>query len=132
MATLDDSSSAHTVMPAMPNANVMMPAIPTPSSSSLTPETVQYMIVNVFSALGLSGNTKKSATTWYMDSGASNHMTHSSKQLSKLKPYDANLRINTADGGNIPITAIGKISHPLPLNHVFLSPQLSTNLLSVG
>ncbi|XXG59396.1 hypothetical protein AAC387_Pa04g1490 [Persea americana] len=57
MATLDDSSSAHTVMPAMPNANVMMPAIPTPSSSSLTPEMVQHMIVNVFSALGLSGSS---------------------------------------------------------------------------
>ena len=67
-----------------------------------------------------------------MDLGASNHMTNSSKQLSKLKPYDGNLQINTADGGSIHITAIGEISHPLPLHHVFLSPQLSTNLLSVG
>ena len=59
-------------------------------------------------------------------------MTHSSDNLSHLKPYDGNLRINTTDGGNIPITTIGEISHPLPLSHVFLSPQLSTNLLSVG
>ncbi|RWR83570.1 retrovirus-related Pol polyprotein from transposon TNT 1-94 isoform X1 [Cinnamomum micranthum f. kanehirae] len=90
------------------------------------------MIVNACSALGLSGNTTKLDTTWYLDSGASNHMRNSSKHLSKLQPYDGNLRISTADGGSIPITAIGEISHPLPLNHVFLSPQLSTNLLFVG
>lgn len=66
------------------------------------------MIVNAFSALGRSGNTKKSATTWYLDSGASNHMTNSSKQLSKIKPYDGNLQINTATGGGIPITALAK------------------------
>ena len=67
-----------------------------------------------------------------MDSGASNNMTHSFDNLSHVKPYDGNLRINTADGGSILITAIGEISHPLPLSHVFLSPQLSTNLLPIG
>ena len=114
-----------------PATNAMMPARPA-SSSSLTPEIVQQMIVNAFSVLGLSGKSKMSNSTWYMDSGASNHMTHSSENLSHLKPYDGSLRINTADGGSIHITAVGKISHPLPLSHVFLSPQLSTNLLSVG
>ena len=54
-----------------------------------------------------------------MDSRASNQMTHSSDNLSQLKPYDGNLQIIIADGGNIPITAIGEISHPLPLRHVF-------------
>ena len=91
MATLDDFSYTNTVMPAMPNANAMMPVIPTPPSSSPTPEMVQQMIVNAFLALGLLGNTKKSATTLYMDLGASNHLTNSSKQLSKLKPCDGNL-----------------------------------------
>ena len=59
-------------------------------------------------------------------------MTHYSDNLSHLKPYDGNLQINIADGGSIPITAISEISHPLPLSHVFLYPQLSTNLLFVG
>ena len=95
-----------------------MPA-QSPSSSALTPEMVQQMIVNAFSALGLSGKPKQSHSTWYMDSGASNHMTHSSDNLSQLKPYDGNLRINTANGGSIPIIAIGEISHPLPLSHVY-------------
>ena len=121
MATLDASSSAFS-----PAATTVMPAQP-PPSSSLTPEMVQQMIVNAFSALGLSGTPKHSNSTWYMNSGASNHMTHSFDHFSQLKPYDGNLRINTADGGNIPITTIGEISHPLPLSHVFLSPQLSTS-----
>ena len=59
-------------------------------------------------------------------------MTHTSNNLSHLMPYDGNPQINTAAGGCIPITAIGEISHPSPSSHVFLSPQLSTNLLSVG
>ena len=69
------------------------------------------MIVNAFSALGLSGKNKQSNSTWYMDSGASNHMTHSSDTLSQIQPYDGTLRINIADGGSIPITVIGEVSH---------------------
>ena len=84
-------------------ANTMMPTPPA-SSSSLTLEIVQQMIVNAFSALGLSSKTKQSHSTWYMDSGASHHMTHPSDNLSQLKPYDGNLQINTTNGG--------EISHP--------------------
>ena len=117
LATLNASSSALILA-----TNTMMPAQPA-SSSSLTPEMIQQIIVNAFSALGLSVKTKNSNSTWYLDLGASSHITHSSNNLSYLKPYDGNLRINTANGGSIPITAIGEISHPLPLSHVVLSPQ---------
>ena len=75
---------------------------------------VQQMIENAFFALGISGKTQKSTSKWYLDSGASHHMTNSSHQFSQLKPYYRNLRINTADGGSIPIAVVGEFQHPLP------------------
>ena len=41
-----------------------------------------------------------------------------------------NIHIQTADGSSLPITAVGDIS--ASLNTVFVSPKLSTNLISVG
>lgn len=77
-------------------------------SSSLTPELVQQMIVNALSALGLSG-TSLPSSTWFLDSGASNHMTYSRNPLSNVKQYTGNLQIQTANGGTVPITALGDI-----------------------
>lgn len=101
------------------------PAMLSISSTSLIPKMAQRMIVNAFSTLGLSGKTKTSTSAWYLDSGASNHMTYSSKNLSHMRNYDGNLGINTVDGGGIPITVVGNSPHFLPLNHVFLSLQLT-------
>lgn len=109
-----------------------MPAPPAATSPTLTPELVQQMIINAFSALGLSGIPTSSVSTWYIDSGASNHMTHSPAHMTHIREYDGDLCINTADGGNVPITAVGQVPHSLPLHNVFLSPRLTTNLLSVG
>ena len=72
------------------------------------------MIINDFSTLGLSGKSKTSSSTWFHDSGASNHMSFSSGHLTSLKKYDGNLLTNTADGGNIPITSVGKVTYSLP------------------
>ncbi|KAJ0074954.1 hypothetical protein Patl1_33820 [Pistacia atlantica] len=47
-----------------------------------------------------------------------------------LRNYDGNLKINTADGSSLPISAVGDISSSL--TDVFVSPDLSTNLSSVG
>ena len=59
-------------------------------------------------------------------------MTHSSANMTHIKKYDGDLCINTADGGSVPITVVGQVLHSLPLHNVFLSPRLTTNLLSVG
>ena len=70
-----------------------MPAptsVPTPPTNTLTPEMVQQMIVSAFFALGLSGNTPVSSQPWYLDSGASNHMTNFVVSLPNVKPYDGN------------------------------------------
>jgi transposase InsO family protein len=94
---------------------------------TLTPEMVQQMIISAFSALGFSG---KSCSPWYFDSGASNHMTNNTQFLNNITKYSGNLKIHTADGNQLPITATGDISSTL--TNVFVSPGLTSNLISVG
>ena len=91
---------------------------------------VQQMIHSAFTAFGLSGNHKVSSKPWYFDSGASNHMTNTVVPLSNLRNYDGKLKINTADGSSLPISVVGDLSSSL--TNVFVSPNLSTNLISVG
>ena len=102
-----------------------------PGSSTLTPKSVQQMIVNTLYAFGISGKSKP-PPIWYLDSRVSNHMTSSSAQLSSLKQYTGNHHIQTANGGKIPITAIGGVFSSIPLKNVFLYPSLTSNLLSIG
>lgn len=59
-------------------------------------------------------------------------MTFSSDHLAHAKIYDGNLEIQTASGDRLPIVAVGKIPHSLPLYRVYFSLDLATNLLSVG
>ena len=83
-----------------------------------------------FTAFGLSSNHKVSSKPWYFDSGAFNHMTNTVVPLSNIRNYDGNLKINTADGSSLPISVVGDLSSSL--TNVFMSPNLSTNLISVG
>ena len=92
---------------------------------------IQPMILQALSTLGISGK-KYSSSHWYFDSSASNHMTSPPKKKFKIKPYDGTIQVHAANGTTIPITSVGDISHSLPLNDVFCSPSLSTNLISVG
>ncbi|KAJ9673431.1 hypothetical protein PVL29_023162 [Vitis rotundifolia] len=122
---------------ALPAASSVVP-IPAPTtlanSYTLTLEMVQQMIISVFFALGLSGNHTISSKQWYFDSGASNHMMNTVLFLSNVRNYDGNLKINIADGSSLPISAVGDLSFSLTfsLTDVFVSLDLSTNLLSVG
>lgn len=59
-------------------------------------------------------------------------MTSSSTQLSNLRDYNGNLKIQTADGGNITIFAIGDNLGPVPMNPVYHCPSFTSNLLSIG
>ena len=78
------------------------------------------MIISAFSALGISG---KSSSSWYFDSGASNHMTINAKK------YFGNLKIQL-------LMEINYLSHPpvifLHLTNVCVSPGLTSNLISFG
>ncbi|KAL6340316.1 hypothetical protein AAG906_040753 [Vitis piasezkii] len=78
--------------------------------------------------MGFQGNN--STKLWYVDSGASNHMTNNPTALCHVRPYAGQSSIQTANGSSLPIAAIGDASSKFI--DVFLAPQLSTNLISVG
>ena len=127
-ASIATSSSA-----TLPAASSVVPfpahtALANPNT--LTPEMVQQMILSSFSTFGLSGNHKVSSKPWYFDSRASKHMTNTGVPLSNIRNYDGNLKINIADGSSLPISAVGDLSSSL--TDVFVSPDLSTNLISIG
>jgi hypothetical protein len=106
------------------------PVVPIANPNTLTPEMVQQMIISALSAFGFSGNYKFPSKPWYLDFGAFNHMTNTVASLSNVRNYDGNLKINTADGSSLLISAVGDLSPSL--TDVFVSRDLSTNLISVG
>ena len=107
-------------------------ASPQPTVPVLTQENVQQMIISALSAFGLNGNNTSFSKLWLFDSGASNHMTFTSDNLINVKKYGGNLKIETASGDHLPITAIGDVSSSPSMQNAFISPDLSVNLLSVG
>ena len=84
--------------------------------------------MSAFSALGLQGNDVTS-NFWIVDSGASNHMTNSTSILKNVRKYRGLSEIQIANGNNLPITKVGDITPTF--NNVFVSPKLSTSLISV-
>ena len=127
--TRPENRRAQAFQATVPDAPVIGPTSTT-SQTVMTPEMVQQMILTAFSALGLQGQGKPASSTWFIDSGATNHMTGSSDFLQNLRPYTGCQNIQIANGSNLPITAIGDIGHSF--RHVFVAPKLSTNLISVG
>ncbi|RVW34849.1 Retrovirus-related Pol polyprotein from transposon RE2 [Vitis vinifera] len=99
-----------------------------PASDYYTPEMVQWMLISALSTIGFQGNN--STKLWYVDSGASNHMTNNSTALCHVRPYASQFSIQIAYGISLPIATIGDASSKF--TDVFLAPQLSTNLISVG
>ena len=98
--------------------------------SALTPEMVQQMIISSFSALGLQGKGDLPSSFWLVDSGAFNRMTSSFDTLSNVSTYHGATNIQLANGTQLPIHAIRDINSSV--KNVFVSPKLSTSLISVG
>ncbi|CAL2235970.1 unnamed protein product [Prunus armeniaca] len=96
----------------------------------VTLDMIQQMIIFAFSALGLSGKPLSTSSPWYFDSEASHHMTNNAESLTNVNKYFGNLKIHTACGNHLPITATGDVSPSL--TDVFVSPGLTTNLVFVG
>lgn len=64
---------------------------------------------------------------WYMDSGASSHMTHTSVNLLPLFDLSTKNHILVGNGNRIPITGYGYTTlanQHLILHYVYLAPQL--------
>ena len=68
---------------------------------------VNQMIINALASMNILGTDSSLSHTWYLDSGASNHMTSSPTTLQNGVPYTSTLTIQIANGDNLPITSVG-------------------------
>lgn len=77
-------------------------------------------------------------SSWFIDYGASNHMTLIENELHDLTHYDGKERITTANGQHLSIADVGSVdlktpqNQSLPLASVYFVPKLSANLISIG
>jgi histone deacetylase 1/2 len=73
---------------------------------------------------------------WYMDSGATDHITEDLERLHMRDGYNGNDRVQVGNGTCLHIThtcqsSINIVANSLVLNNVLRVPQISKNLLSV-
>ena len=129
---------------------------------SMTPAQIQELIQNTvtsaYASMGFNGgryqplsllafpafhssisqSSSITPSTWFLDSGASNHMTSVECSFTASHPYLGKDKITTANGDQLIISGIGTITlssvsgQSLPLSNVYFVPKLSANLLSVG
>jgi len=113
------------VHPQHQSAHVFHTAV---QSTFVPPSSVQ--IISTLSIIGLQGKKHLLTSPWLIDSAASNHMTSSPTALHDVRKYDDKQHIQIANGSTLPITAVGSLGPSL--TNVFVSPDLSANLISVG
>lgn len=79
--------------------------------------------------------------SWYMDSGATNHITYDMNNLSSNTPYHGHDHVAVGNDNQLPITSVGKStlysssfpnSYPLLLNNILYVPQITKNLVSIS
>ncbi|KAI0495692.1 hypothetical protein KFK09_021995 [Dendrobium nobile] len=85
----------------------------------------------------LMANPEVSSGDWFLDSGASSHMTNAVDNLSQPTSFNGSDGIFIGDGRNIPIAHSGTGILPTPNRKLFLSnllhvPNISHNLLSIS
>jgi len=75
-------------------------------------------------------------TNWYVDSGASDHVTGDPEKLSTHDSYGGKDQIQTANGSSMEITHVGHSivqtrNRDLHLNNILYAPEARKNLISV-
>ncbi|KAI3494498.1 hypothetical protein L1887_40746 [Cichorium endivia] len=71
---------------------------------------------------------------WFVDSGATDHMTPSTESVSQPTPYSGNAKVAFGNGNTLPISHIGQstIYKNIRLRDVLVIPKLSKSLLSIS
>ncbi|KAB5551985.1 hypothetical protein DKX38_009296 [Salix brachista] len=86
-----------------------------------------------------SSNASTSDNAWYLDSGATNHITADPSNLHSKTDYKGNSHLLIGNGQSLPITHLGSsVLHnfnthtSLILNNILCVPQIAKNLLSIA
>ena len=84
-------------------------------------------------SLGLNALGDEFRNAWILDSGATDHMTHSSNHFKTYTPCPSSRKITVADGTTTTVAGLGdvQVNSNLILKNVLHVPRLSTNLISI-
>jgi histone deacetylase 1/2 len=77
-----------------------------------------------------------SDANWYVDTGATDHITHDLERLNFKERYGGGDQIHVANGAGLSISHVGHSSiagfrRPLYLNHILYAPKIHKHLVSV-
>ncbi|EEC82022.1 hypothetical protein OsI_25984 [Oryza sativa Indica Group] len=129
--SLAASTSYQPVFAATPST----PGTPASWNGSANTQWDQQGLINAFNTVSLS---QPPSSDWYIDSGASSHMTSDAGTLSFSSQPNPNTpsHIIVGDGSPLPITATGSTHLSFPhrsfvLNNVLVSPEIIKNLIVV-
>lgn len=97
----------------------------------------QYVAPSKNVNTGLLASSDTTDANWFLDSGASSHLTNFLENLSISKPYQGPDNVTIGDGTSvsIPRTGAGILPTPsrkLQLSQIFHTPSLKYNLLSIS
>ncbi|KAI0507673.1 hypothetical protein KFK09_013800 [Dendrobium nobile] len=102
----------------------------------LNPNYIPSQPSNKNSQALLANTDTNNSTDWYLDSGASTHMTNSTDNLATSNVYTGTDKVTLGDGRSVPIAHSGTGLLPTPSRKLFLSQLLHTpishNLLSIS
>ncbi|GMI71298.1 hypothetical protein HRI_000799100 [Hibiscus trionum] len=76
-------------------------------------------------------------SSWFLDSGATHHVTNDPSRFTKVQPYSSQGNVHIGDGSSLSISHAGQsILHtstkPLIIDHLLHVPAITRNLLSVS
>ncbi|KAH7866011.1 hypothetical protein Vadar_014222 [Vaccinium darrowii] len=101
------------------------------------PETLLLVEDNVFPELYLTGKDITTGSTWYLDNGASNHMSGDREKFQELDEAITG-KVRFGDGSTVQIMGKGSIlfecknGDQWALKDVYYIPRLCSNLISLG
>ncbi|KAJ9567352.1 hypothetical protein OSB04_003318 [Centaurea solstitialis] len=126
------SAPIHGGFPAPSALFVAPPQTPQPNSSA--PQFTD--LGSLFSSMSVQQPTPTPDNNYYMDTGASSHMSYNQGNLLSLKPCGKSKVIMVGIGALLPVSCVGDtflpLSHtPLALKNVLVSDQMVKNLISV-
>ena len=106
----------------------LLGTLESPSGACSLTQSCQYSPSLAFSVLDMSF-----LGSWVIDSGATNHMTHSSQKFNTYSPCPSNKKIATTDGSLATVASQGEVrlNKSIVLKNVLHVPKLSTNFFSL-